>query len=165
MKPRTKRLIRKFFSPFARIGLKNHNFTIISNNCWGGVVYDIFGMQYLSPTIGLYFFADDYVKFCRNLKYYLGKELVQIDSSKTKHYQILRTQQNFDPICGKIGDVEIVFLHYHSFEEAKEKWNRRKTRVNYSNLFFKFSNQNGFSKQNLDDFNNLSGGGEDFYLQ
>ena len=56
MNASTKRKIRKFFSPIKRIGLKNKSFSIISNNCWGGIVYDIFGLQYRSPTIGCYFF-------------------------------------------------------------------------------------------------------------
>ena len=28
-------------------------------------------MQYNTPTLGLYFFADDYIEFLSNLKYYL----------------------------------------------------------------------------------------------
>lgn len=36
MNAHTKRQIRKIISPFRRIGLKNFDFSIISNNCWGG---------------------------------------------------------------------------------------------------------------------------------
>ena len=47
-------------------------------------------------------------------------------------------------ICpiGILNDVEIVFLHYKSEEEAKEKWDRRKARINWDNIIFKFSNMN-----------------------
>lgn len=39
------------------------SFTILSNNCWGGHVYRYFSLPYLTPTIGLYFYPDDYLKF------------------------------------------------------------------------------------------------------
>ncbi len=35
--------------------LKYDDFTIISNNCWGGCCYEYFGMPKLSPTIGGFF--------------------------------------------------------------------------------------------------------------
>lgn len=69
MRAQIKRLLRKIISPIKRFGLKNKKFSIISNNCWGGIVYDIFGLQYLSPTIGLFMFSDDYIRFCENLKF------------------------------------------------------------------------------------------------
>ena len=55
--------------------LLDEDVTIISNNCWAGHVYRYFGIEYLSPTIGVYFFADDYVKFCKNLKYYIEQKM------------------------------------------------------------------------------------------
>lgn len=36
----------------------------------------------------------------------------------------------------KLDDVTIHFVHYKTEQEAREKWNRRKERVNYDNLFF-----------------------------
>jgi len=36
---------------------------------------------------------------------------------------------------GRIDDVLIHFLHYKTFEEAQEKWNKRKQRINWDNLF------------------------------
>lgn len=43
---------------------------------------------------------------------------------------------------GKLDDIEVVFLHYKSEEEAYQKWNRRKKRINYNNLIFKFNDMN-----------------------
>lgn len=45
---------------FRRKKLKDPNVTIISNNCWGGHVYRYFGLPYMSPTIGLYFYWKHY---------------------------------------------------------------------------------------------------------
>ena len=35
--------------------VKNKNFTIISNNCWAGGVYEDLRMEYNTPTVGLFF--------------------------------------------------------------------------------------------------------------
>lgn len=37
---------------FNSIRFRNKSFTIISNNCWGGLVYQKVGLGYQSPTIG-----------------------------------------------------------------------------------------------------------------
>lgn len=124
---------------FRRKKLKDPNVTIISNNCWGGHVYRYFGLPYMSPTIGLYFYAEDYVKFCSKLEYYLEQELKFIDASESSHTEDVKKKKC--PI-GKLDDIEIVFLHYKSEEEAFQKWERRKERINMKNIVFKFSEQN-----------------------
>lgn len=64
--------LNPYLAPFRRYwgGVKKP-FTIISNNCWGGLVYQYYGFGYDTPTVGMYFFAEDYVKFVSNLKHYL----------------------------------------------------------------------------------------------
>ena len=62
--------IRRFF---VKKSIENKDFSIISNNCWAGRVYQYLDMPYLSPTAGLYFFAPDYIKFVSNLRKYLDK--------------------------------------------------------------------------------------------
>lgn len=69
--PRIMRKLRKVVAPFRRIGLKKQ-FTIFSDNCWGGRLYDKFALQYLSPTIGLAIEESDYIKFLLNLDYYIS---------------------------------------------------------------------------------------------
>ena len=143
---------------FDRKKFKGKNFTVISNNCWAGRLYQYLDMPYLSPTAGLYFFADDYLKFIDNLRYYLSLELEFISVEESKYCDILKERNHIVPI-GRLDDVEIVFLHYKTKEEAKEKWERRKKRVNYDSILFKFSRMNGCTDEHLDrfaelDFNN-----------
>lgn len=138
---RLKRRLRKLISPIRRRGLKNTDFTIISNNCWAGVVYDILGMKYNTPTIGCYFSSCDYVKFCSNLKYYLSLDLIQEKDDKK--------------IVGRLDDIKINFVHYKSFEEAYEKWNRRKVRINFDNMIVKYSDQNEFNDNDYEVFSKL----------
>ena len=42
--------------------LKNNDFTIISSECAGGVIYHDLGLRFDSPTINLWFKPDDYLK-------------------------------------------------------------------------------------------------------
>ncbi|WP_287622101.1 DUF1919 domain-containing protein [Parabacteroides sp.] len=122
--------------------LNVNGFTIISNNCWGGHVYRYFQLSYDSPTIGLYFFAEDYVKFVYDLRKYLEAEIRFVTYRESRYKKELeRKGQTHCPI-GVIDDIEIVFLHYKTPEEALEKWTRRKKRIHWDQLVFKMSEQN-----------------------
>ena len=140
---------------YVRRRIKSRDFTIISNNCWAGSVYRYLGMPYLSPTVGLYFFADDYIRFLSDLRRYLSLELEFITADESKHKDELYRRGQQDRPIGRLGDVEIVFLHYGSREEAGEKWNRRKKRVNYGHIYYKMSQQNGCNESHMKSFSDL----------
>ena len=59
-----------------RVNKVKPDFSIISNNCWGGLVYQYFGMEYLTPTVGLFFFPEDYLNFCKDFRRLMDCELV-----------------------------------------------------------------------------------------
>ena len=153
-------IFRKKLNPYLgiirrHIGGVKEPFTIIANNCWGGLIYQHYNLSYDSPTIGLYFFAEDYIKFVSNLKYYLNLDMAFISYEQSKHKdELLQKKQTKIPI-GLLEDVEIIFLHYHSEEEAKEKWDRRKKRIHWNNLFFKFSEMNQCTLQHLKSFDEM----------
>jgi len=166
-KSHLKRIEKKTIAPFRRVGLNNLNFSIISNNCWGGCIYDKYGLPYLSPTIGLFFMPDDFLKFIKNLPYYLSLEINQVSfgSSYFKNkYQMIQDpngrsfyrDHGSTVLIGRLDDVEVIFLHYSSFQDAKEKWNRRRGRVNFNNIVYKFNDQNGCTIQNFRDFQSFS---------
>jgi uncharacterized protein (DUF1919 family) len=130
--PRTKRKIRKIFSPLIRIGLKKE-FSILSNNCWGGISYDKFGEKYTSPTIGLLFKPSDYIKFLSNLPLYLSLHPILIPQRQ-------RRENNYQGMyAASLGDITIFFIHYSSGEEAIRKWEKRKSRIIWNNIIAKFS--------------------------
>lgn len=143
--------IRRYFD---RKKYKKRNFTVISNNCWAGRLYQYLDKPYLSPTAGLYFFADDYLKFIGNLRYYLSLELCFISVEESHYCDTLKAKNQVVPI-GKLGDIEIVFLHYKTEKEAKEKWDRRKERINFDDIIFKFSRMNGCSDDHIEKFAEL----------
>lgn len=134
---------------------KDRTFTIISNNCWGGTVYEYCGLNKLSPTVGSYFFAKDYLKFVSNLEYYLSCELRMITYKESKYKDILVLKGQQDVPVGVLDDIEIVFLHYKDPKVAEEKWNRRLSRVNWDNLVVKFSEMNLCEQDDLFYFDSL----------
>lgn len=145
-----KKLIYPIINFSYRRRLKNPNFTIISDNCWGGKVYQELGISYTSPFVGLFIFSPDYLKLVKSFKKYMSYDLVfKKDSIHISNFD------NRYPIAD-LGDVEIHFLHYSSENEAREKWNRRKSRVHWNNLFFKMNDNDKGSYELLKEFDNLS---------
>ena len=150
-----KEIMNPYLGPIRRKKLNNLDFTIISNNCWGGVCYEYFHLPKNSPTVGVYFYPDDYLKFIINLRYYLGLEIEMITSEESKHYHQMKQRGEIDVPVGRIGDIEIVFLHYKDQVIAKEKWERRKKRVNWDNIIIKFSYMNGCTDEHIHEFETI----------
>ena len=100
--------------------MKNDYFSILSQNCIGGVFYHDMGLKFTTPTVNLYFTCPDFVKFVLNLDYYLNKD---IEMTWGEEYPI-----------GYIDDIRVYFQHYKSCTEAKKKWEERKGRINKENL-------------------------------
>ena len=151
--------INPFFAPYRRKRIipGNENFTIISNDCWAGHVYRYFGIPYNTPTIGTGFFADDYIKFVSSLEKYLNEELIMIDVHESKHYEdVLKGSSHFLKCpYARLGDIEVRFGHYNSADEAYNKWNRRRDRMNLDNLIVKMSEHNKCTKEILVAFDAL----------
>ena len=124
--------------------LENKYVTIISQNCTGGMMYHDLGLQFRSPTVNLYFDAEDYIKFCENLKYYLDIELCEFVSDDITEYPI-----------GKLGDLTVHLVHYKTFDEAKQKWDERKKRIDFNNLLILGSDRDGMNKELILRFDKL----------
>lgn len=107
--------------------LRQSNLSILASNCWAGICYHYLGLEFLSPTINMFFLRSDFNKLLRNLEEYLS---LPIESAGNKYGEDI---QRFYPV-GKLGDIHIFFNHYESFEEARLCWERRKTRINKDNL-------------------------------
>lgn len=142
--------LNKYFAPYRRKKLLGTDFTIISNNCWAGHVYRRYGINYNTPTVGMYFFPEEYLKFISNMKENVDLPMTFIPASKSKHYQRLQElNQTNVPIAVLGDDIEIVMLHYHSEKEVIEKWNRRKARINWEHLLIKNTMQNGMTEEQV----------------
>lgn len=153
--------IRKVFVPVMakhnRKKLTNTDFTIISNNCWGGLCYEYFGLPKNSPTVGTYIYAEDYVKLIKNLNYYMSCQINMISADEAKHKNDLMEANHMDVPIGVLDDVEIVFLHYRDPDLAKEKWTRRVERINWDNIIIKFSYMSKCSDDCIKEFQKING--------
>ena len=131
--------------------------SIISSNCFAGRIMQDLQMQYNSPTLGLYFWAPDYIEFLRHLKFYLTEARITfVEHSKySLGDERRRNWKHWYPIGLLDNKVEIHFLHYHSKEEAAEKWYRRASRVNFSKLIVIGMEQNLCTEQEIVDFDSL----------
>lgn len=132
--------------------LQGKNFVIISNNCWGGAVYQWFKRPYNTPFIGLFLYGPCYMKLLSNFDYYMDKPLEFIKTSKYPD------REPTYPIA-IIHDIEIHFTHYKSEEEALEKWKRRTKRMreekNSENYFFKICDRERVTEEHIKQFHEL----------
>ena len=113
----------RLYKEIKRRKLKNTSPTIIASKCNGEFLYYDMKLKFLSPTINLSFDMNDYVKMLKNLRWYMKQPILPYNDER------------FDFPTGKLGDIEIRFNHYKSFDEAVDKWNERKKRINWDNLF------------------------------
>lgn len=141
-------LFRKLFiNRHNRKRLQNRDFTLLCNNCNGGVITHDLGLQFRSPTVNMFFYGDHFFKFCERLEYYLEQEL-------TLCREPIHKPDCEYPVCN-LGDLELHFLHYKDFAEAKETWTRRCQRINRENLFIMWTFFGGTDREQLARFDRL----------
>lgn len=122
-------------------GLKQEQFSLISQNCIGGLFYHDMGLQFQSPTINLFFSAEDFLKFAANLEYYMRLEL---DMYWGPDYPM-----------GRLDDLVIHFMHYLTCREAKDAWERRRMRLQYDKIVIISTDRNNFGIDEFMEWKNL----------
>ncbi len=133
IKGRCQRDLQKHKINRARRNLKRMEFTLIAQNCIGGVFYHDMGLEFLSPTVNLYLHAPDFLKFVENLKYYIEQPIQ------------MRWGDEF-PV-GTLDDVTIFFMHYDTCTEAREAWIRRKNRIMWDSIIVLCTDRGDFGPQ------------------
>lgn len=133
---------RALYNRRKRMKLKNTDFTIIASNCIGSIIYHDMGLRFLSPTVNLAISMADFVKMAEHLKRYMEEEIVEIKG------------ENGCPV-GLLGDVKINFVHYDTFEEGAKKWEERKRRINWDNIFIVGTEKDGCCYETLQRFDRL----------
>ena len=105
----------------------------------------------------MYFYSEEYIKLLRNLDRNLFLPFSVVNANESKYYQDLLRKGQKNVFIGKLGnEIELVLLHYHSKEEAEEKWARRLARVNLNNLIVKMSEMNMCSEKHLLEFDEMN---------
>ena len=131
--------------------------SVITTNCFAGLIMQDLQLEYHSPTLGLYFMYPDYIEFLRHLEHYLKEaKITFVEQSKYPlgNERHAKAKQWY-PIGLLDGKVEIHFLHYHTEEEAAEKWYRRANRVNMDDLLIIGMDQNLCTAKDVEDFDQL----------
>ncbi len=111
--------------------LKSDDFSIISRDCIGGILYHQLGKKFLSPTINLFFTIEDFNYFCKYLKTYIKADLKVFKDDNVDYPVGLLVPKSF---FRKLKPLRVDFMHYPTFENAKEKWEERKKRINYNKI-------------------------------
>ena len=101
--------------------LQRSHLSILSPECSGGIFSNGLGLKFNSPIVNLKFSERDYMAFLKAPIDYMKKELIE--------------QSSHGCPVATLGDLRINMVHYKTFEEAATAWQRRKSRINWFNLF------------------------------
>ena len=110
--------------------LSNKDFTLITQNCVGGVMYSTLGLEFLSPTINMFIEDENFVKLVENLEYYMS---VPATAKQDRYVDPIDNSIVYPKI--QIDDIELCCLHYKDCNDAIAAWERRRKRVNLENVF------------------------------
>lgn len=91
------------------------------------MIYRALGQQYQTPTVGLMFEDDNFLKLVNDPKKYFSAIPVPLSDARVEdgitHYTLI-----------KILDIEAICVHYATCQEAIDAWVRRSKRVNYKKI-------------------------------
>lgn len=126
--------------------LQRSRLSIISKNCFGGLISHTLGLPFLSPFINMSVRDEsECIVLFRNLRSYMEKKPV---FNGTNYEHILK----FDYPIYRLVDVDIHMNHYRDFDEALAKWNERKQKINWDNLFVVMFTDNKSILEQFDEF-------------
>lgn len=125
-----------------RDNLKTKDFTILSQNQIGGMIYNDMKQTQLSPTIDTIISSPDFIKFINKLDYYLNQEII---FEEIKDYPI-----------GKLDDIYIHFINYKTIQDANQKWHQRKKKINFDKMIVLMSDQENFDEKNFEEFKKIT---------
>lgn len=112
--------------------VKNFSPTLICSNCTGGFLYHWLGLRFNSPFINLYLSDSDFVKAMQNFDAFIETKIIK-DFNSTFSY----------PVGIGYDGIKIHFMHYKSFTEAVEVWEKRKKRIDRNNMGIMLTNWGG----------------------
>ncbi len=108
--------------------LQRLQLSILSMNCFGGLISHTLGLPFRSPTVNMFFRENEFLRFLHAPRVYLEEMPI------FKEFAWERNLKRDYPVV-ILGNIDVHFNHYTDFDEAVKIWNRRKARINWYNLF------------------------------
>ncbi|MDO4626388.1 MAG: DUF1919 domain-containing protein [Pasteurellaceae bacterium] len=135
--------LRKGINQRNRQRLHNQTPTIIASNCNGAFIAHDLGLQFRSPFVNLYLSSQDFIQY-----------LQHIDDYRNAPLHFIANPNGAYPLA-KLNDLTIHFMHYHSEQEAQQKWQQRSQRMDLNNCFLMMTDRDGCTEQDLIAFDQL----------
>ena len=110
--------------------INHHDFSLISDNCWGRELYTFLELPYATPTVGIGI-GKDFLDFIENLNKEYAYDVKELD------------KKHCDPALKLIYPVgttpyaKIHFLHYEKFDVAQRLFRMRYKKINPNRIFYK----------------------------
>lgn len=109
--------------------LKKSELSIFSLNCFGGIISHLFCLPFRSPFVNLFSTEDSFIEFLEgNPARTFFNKLKFVESCYEENLQI-------DYPRFRCGNLDLWMNYYPDIPSAVSAWNKRKTRVNFDNLF------------------------------
>ena len=100
-------------------------------------------IKFNTPTINLFFYPSDFIKFVENIEYYISIELQEVQNELYNY-----------PV-GCLKDINIHFMHYDTFTNAKQKWEERCKRIDLDNIYIMMTDRDGCTDEDIKHFDKL----------
>lgn len=112
--------------------LRRSKLSILSMNCWGGLIYNKMGLEFLSPTINMRTGNEEqFMNFLENPFENMNKELQYLRFYHDK-------KNNIDRPIFNLGKTEWWMVHNDNqqLDSIIIKWYKRRYKINWYNLLF-----------------------------
>lgn len=124
--------------------LTNKSPSIISANCIGCLISHWLQLPFNSPFVNLYIEKDEYIELLENFDLFISSTLTEVNDCNVTF-----------PV-GQIIGIKIYFMHYKTFQDAKDAWERRLKRIDKNNLGIIFPNLTRGDDKIIERFERLS---------
>ena len=148
-------LVNRVLTRIDRQLYRPEEFVVVSNNCWGAEIYRRLGKPYNTPFVGLAIWGPDYLKLLQDFDRYMDSELTFTDNSQRWPF----AERPKFPVGLLDGELEILFIHYGTEQEAYDKWTRRTARMkkvrDKNRYFYKYCDRDDATSEMLRQFHRL----------
>ena len=101
--------------------------SIVSMNCFGGIISHTLGLPFRSPFVNMFFSEEDFLKVLKNFDSYMHKEIKFV---RMDYEQNLKREY---PVFAFGDGITLNMNHYTDRLDAENKWYERIKRLNYYN--------------------------------